>query len=492
MYNVLLVDDEMPALRLLQAIMEKYAEHFAVAQSCSGGKAALSFLKTHDDIDLLLTDISMPDMDGIQLAKKARELRPNIHIVIISGYAEFEYAKGAIEAAVDDYLLKPVSLSHMKKMLQKVKGKLDEELENLLPGLLTALLTERDCDQAWLRRLYGTERYYFALVRWGNLRIPQSELKTTAPIPLSVANFSALNGRDENEQLLFAKANMPAIDFQSAVKAYMATRQNATSTIVFSRNSNAFSALGDFYSRASRALERKAVIGRHQYVFLSNTAPSLDSPHISSSTIKRLEIFIQDGNTRMIKEIFLSLAVDWEKRQVTQLYVSMMTQQLVHFVLSLGLGQGRQQEFIVRELNDLLRYAVSYGELMAGLYSALFDNNTLRDKRLSPEDLYSFAVRTIQEKYAQPISIQSICADVGISQTYLSRLFRKYGNTSFNTFLVQCRMDNAKAMIREHPKMPLHQVATCVGYDDYAYFSKVFHQSVGCTPSQYAAEDRDR
>ena len=112
MYKVLLVDDEMPALRFLQTIIEKFARELTIAQSCLSGEAALAFLR-ENKVDLLITDISMSGMDGIALAHAARALQPEIHIVIVTGYAEFEYAKGAIQAAVDDYILKPVSVSHM-------------------------------------------------------------------------------------------------------------------------------------------------------------------------------------------------------------------------------------------------------------------------------------------------------------------------------------------------------------------------------------------
>ena len=122
MYKVLLVDDEMPALRFLQTIIEKFARELTIAQSCLSGEAALAFLR-ENKVDLLITDISMSGMDGIALAHAARALQPEIHIVIVTGYAEFEYAKGAIQAAVDDYILKPVSVSHMAEVLGKIKEK---------------------------------------------------------------------------------------------------------------------------------------------------------------------------------------------------------------------------------------------------------------------------------------------------------------------------------------------------------------------------------
>lgn len=89
MYKVLLVDDEMPALRFLQTIIEKFARELTIAQSCLSGEAALAFLR-ENKVDLLITDISMSGMDGIALAHAARALQPEIHIVIVTGYAEFE------------------------------------------------------------------------------------------------------------------------------------------------------------------------------------------------------------------------------------------------------------------------------------------------------------------------------------------------------------------------------------------------------------------
>jgi two-component system response regulator YesN len=94
-------------------------------------------------------------------------------------------------------------------------------------------------------------------------------------------------------------------------------------------------------------------------------------------------------------------------------------------------------------------------------------------------------VHYIEENYAQPLSMQSVCDEIGISQTYLSRLFRKYSETTFNAFLTRCRMEAAMKLLRDKPDLLLRDVAACVGYDDSSYFTKVFHQYTGKTPSQF-------
>ena len=91
MYRVLVVDDEMPALRFVRSIIEQFAKDFQVVATASSGEHALEHLR-QQSVDLLITDISMHGMNGIELAQSARAMQPNIHIIIISGYGEFEYA----------------------------------------------------------------------------------------------------------------------------------------------------------------------------------------------------------------------------------------------------------------------------------------------------------------------------------------------------------------------------------------------------------------
>lgn len=342
MYRVLIVDDEMPALRFVRSIIEQFAKNFQVAGTAASGEQGLQFLQQHS-VDLLITDISMHGMNGIELAQAARAMQPNIHIVIISGYGEFEYAQGAIQAGVDEYLLKPVSISKMTAILQSLEKKMDADSSDLAASVL------------------------------------------------------------------------PAAD------------------------------------------------------------------------LKQLAYFISMSKYRMIKDYFLSLAAAWERDQVPQRQVWHMGRQLIHQTATVHQPVGNQLEETLTEFNEIIRCAGSYGDLMASLYTPLFDNGSVRDRKLSTQELYDYAVLYIEENYAQPLSMQSVCDEIGISQTYLSRLFRKYSDTTFNAFLTRCRMEAAMNLLRDKPDLLLRDVAACVGYDDSSYFTKVFHQYTGKTPSQFTS-----
>lgn len=489
MYKVLIVDDEAPALRFMQAIVTKYAPDFEIAAACQGAEEALAYLKAHR-VDLLLTDISMPGMDGICLAMEARSLLPSLRIVIISGYADFEYAQGAIQASVDDYILKPVTIPHITATLDKIKAKLDQARSAQEPSILSALLSGKKCEAEVLRQFYGDGKYHFAYLRWGNLvHFNEEPLASATPLDAQGLPFHILQGRTEEEHILYARADTSSADFQTAVKAYAAqTRSTASWTLIFSRNPASFSFFPDFVHRAEVLHRNTVIIGRHQYMYLAPLPRDEEKPHISSAVLKKLECFCQNGNKKHIKDLLFTLATDWEKKQTPQVHVYRMVQQLLHAVIPFRPTLASNQDALNRDIRDLMGSASHYGDLAVGIYTLLFDEGLNTDKRMSPEELYQCALDFIQEKYGEAISVNHVCAEIGISQTYLSRLFRKYGDTSFNVYLTQCRIEGAMKLIREHPDMRLRDVASLVGYDDSSYFSKVFHQATGRTPSQWAAE----
>ncbi len=189
----------------------------------------------------------------------------------------------------------------------------------------------------------------------------------------------------------------------------------------------------------------------------------------------------------MVKEYFISLAATWERGQIPQRHVWHMVRQLIHQIATVRPPIYSRLEDVLLEYNELIKCASSYGDLMSSTYSILFENGNIRDRRLSTRELYDYAIRYIEENYAQPLSMLSVCEEVGISQTYLNRLFRKYSDTTYSAYLTRCRMDAAVRLIKEKPNLLLRDVAACVGYDDSSYFAKVFQQYTGKTPSQYAA-----
>ena len=130
MLRVLLVDDEPFILRGMEELIDWKQEGFEIAGTASNGEEAFCFLE-NNNIDLILTDIKMPIMDGLELLKMIRnsESHKDVFFIILSGYADFQYAQEAIKYTCTDYILKPVEKDKLIQALRKVRGIKNIKLE---------------------------------------------------------------------------------------------------------------------------------------------------------------------------------------------------------------------------------------------------------------------------------------------------------------------------------------------------------------------------
>lgn len=129
MSNILIVDDQKFERDGVTALIKKFNYQLDVSQAENGEKG-LEYIK-NNPVNILFTDIKMPFMDGLELSKKATEMKPDIKIIIFSGYSEFAYAKKAIALGVIDYILKPINIQEFKYVIEKVMNKVLSDEKNI-------------------------------------------------------------------------------------------------------------------------------------------------------------------------------------------------------------------------------------------------------------------------------------------------------------------------------------------------------------------------
>ena len=166
-YKVLLVDDEEEAIEAIRLKLEWETLGFEVIGSANNGVKALELVERLQP-DVVITDIKMPYMDGLELARALNEDYQNIHIIIFTGFDEFEYAKEAVHLEIEEYMLKPINSQELSECLKRLKKTLDNEREeklnvkklehyfnaslpmfqtNLFISLIEGRITEADCEK---------------------------------------------------------------------------------------------------------------------------------------------------------------------------------------------------------------------------------------------------------------------------------------------------------------------------------------------------------
>ena len=143
MIKVVIADDEDRVCKLIQALINWEKMELELVGTASNGNAALDLIKEKHP-DILITDIRMPGCNGLELIEQARAINPELHMIIISGYAHFEYAQTAIKYGVGDYLLKPINQKELMDTLEEMKALIEEKRKNKEEFEINRLGREKD------------------------------------------------------------------------------------------------------------------------------------------------------------------------------------------------------------------------------------------------------------------------------------------------------------------------------------------------------------
>lgn len=484
MYRVILADDEITSIRYLKNIIHSFLPEYEIVAEAESGLAALDALK-RESADLLITDIRMPGMDGLALAKAAREMDEDLRIVIVSGYSEFEYAKGAISAAVDDYLLKPLAIDGVVEVLRAVSSRLDALYEEKRRAVFLGLLKGDAISCKWQERFLPKNLYRAALIRFGNLPLLRDNLIKSWTLPEIRLRDEVywITGRDEREFILIGTLDE---DRQSLSKYILDSPGDPSqaATVILLSSPRPPTDLHKSLAMMRKSLDDSLVIGRTQILSCPCREIKVASP-LPESELRKLENAIETGNPTALKELLVTWAVEWETVSVPQLWVEAYVDQITERAILRIPGLSSRRVQLRGELGEVFFTASTFGDVTLGVWDVLFGTFTQNDTR-EAEAIAADIQAYICHACVEPLTLQSAASFFGISQTYLGRLLRRYAHTSFSEYLTACRMNVAKNLIDAYPDMKLKDVAHCSGYEDPSYFSKVFLKQTGMTPSQYS------
>lgn len=496
-----MADDEAVIRNSIVEMIRQINGDFEVVAAVSDGQQVLEAVRQYKPA-IVLTDIKMPQMDGLELVGVLSRSYPEIKTVILSGYSDFAFAQQAIRYGVSSYLLKPVDEEALRETLLELQA-----------ALLAAARTHRRVVYAPNYRAVKdpSVRYGLFALCLGNLTIgtgSAAQYEQSQNLSEAIA-WRTLPGRifpqamdwtltDSDEAncktLCVALASGKGLDLESAGTALRtALEQNLPGvpvTVCTARQQFAQEDLWLCGQRMQNILRHKVILGAGQLLLLERDELETQQPLLSILQMRLDEQVRQaarrgsPGDVHKELQILLSYAVS---SRITQFNL----QKLIHRVWNVlqynwpeGLRDGEQAE-----LRLLERLAVTYDETMA-LSRILEAVDQLLGAAEAGEDrpaesLMDAVKAYLDQNYLTLENLEELTRVFPYSYTYLSRRFKQRYAVSLNRYVLTKRMELAKGLIENNGDMSLAEIGALAGYADNHYFSKVFKSYTGLSPSEY-------
>lgn len=523
-YRVMLVDDEEEVREGIREKMDWKSYGFDLVAEAANGQEAWESAKTLA-LDVVITDVRMPFMNGLDLCHNLRTMFPDISLVILTGYDDFDYAKRAIQENVMEYILKPVNSSEFTELMKKVRKRLDERLskqydierlkrqyEMSLPVLREQLLSrllDSSVEEAWVQEkiqevclnieggqwTVGLIRYHCGrnttyqrellphLIR----QLAQKELPRYCPVICFlyqdyVAVLATLKSQ-RDILLLINGMNQICLSAERYLKLKLEVGIGAAY--------NQLSQLRQSAAEAKNALDYQTMVGEESVVYIGDIEPQkAECMELESYSFRDLlaAMRLEDSsNIEMKVRQFLS-ALRTQKKPVSHYRLAIMelATELMRAIKPYALDEiddfsGQLVELsLLRNLNTPRLFEDKLIELCIQISHAMAQKRNNTSKLVVQE-----AQKYIQQHFSNPeLSLETLCSHLHLSTSHFSSLFKQETGGSFVNYLTEVRLDEA-ARLLDYTEMRVSEISQRVGYSDPTYFSHVFKKRYGISPMKY-------
>lgn len=490
MFKVMVIDDEPVALQHICSIIKMKCPNYELISTAENGQEGIEKIKIMQP-DVVISDVKMPLMNGIDLVRVIKEKYPNIFTIIVSGYQDFEYAKGAIQSGVFDYILKPVLPSNLESVLEKLAIKIEENFYKERNKILHQLFTGQEVKDKNLAKYFPFEKYYAVVIRKNGLP-RRFFLGNNIEVYSEMNEMITVFGRDEMEEMCMIPKEILFDDkIESFTKKMIEKKKDGIQylTVVYCKDSFTVAQMQEKVKMLYRVLDTSAVVGQNQILEVStykkNKVAKLNHASIKE-LLSKVDYLLKENQTEKLKKEITRLYRSWNEEHKPQLWMENMSRQILYLFRNYKKDASTEIECEYM-IEDAFFYATNIDELVDMLLEVMFQDLEECEAcmKVDTPQFFNSLTHYIKMHLSEQISLQSVCREFGVSQTYLSKLFRKYENQSFNRYLTSERMKRATALMKEDPQIFVKDVAGMVGYSDQFYFSRIFRSYMGECPSDY-------
>lgn len=522
MYQLFIVDDEEVVRKGIRELVQSADSDYTICGEAPDGELALPMIQELKP-DILLTDVRMPFLDGLALCEQVRAKMPWVHMLILSGHDEFEYARQAVSLGVDEYILKPVTLPQLLASLAKTVRKIEEERASFFAGLgaenalsqkratlighfLNSLLDESFSTPDMLRK---AEALGFSLTAGQYLvccldvraqdSTPENLLRRQFLILLErvLANRTDVLWAARGDAfLLLLKAGAREAILDTAYETAQALKHETERMLSASLSAGIGSIVQHLhelprsYQDAKRSLG--GLVGRPHGSILS--AADLESGLLPQFDFTeavpladRLRHVPQEDVDFLLAHHFGSAR---DEDQSSLLYRYYLLADLVVSSMRLMQRLDAEQPAILREAGSsetLMKAVATYDDTIAYAGKLLRAVILQRDHKQGVrygEELHR-ARDYIREHFADhDLSLNTVAAEVGFSPNHFSTVFSQQMGRTFVEYLTDYRVEQSKRLLRE-TDLKLSDITYAIGYSEPHYFSYIFKKYTGISPSVY-------
>lgn len=463
MISVLIVDDEYLIRSLIRNSVRWEAYGMEVVGEAGDGESALSFIRTFQP-QIALVDINMPILNGLELAQKVREGNYKTHIIFLTGYRDFEYAKQAVTYQAFDYLLKPIDADELAETLIRLSGQIAREQR--LVDHVQKIEKQSDRGKRLLR-----ERFLRRLV-FGRMHMTQQQLTEQMrrlEISLEPRNLAVmvveldLTDRNEDDGLyVYAVLNMleELLEASGGFSHIEGISEIDNCAVVLCNADGEGRELCRLLREAWQELT--GIVGEH-FPFT-----------LTAGVSRRYQGYDRLGTA--MQEAMDALGEKFYHSDRSLFFQSEAPSQTGNLA-------------IFRSFNfEELQLHIHSGEREEGLQIFREFFRQLREEQ-APEavsKMVHMAKEHIQQNYtSSDLSLKKIAAAVFAAPAYVSSLFKKEMGLSVTEYITVCRMQRAAELLHSRPDSSLTAISEQVGYTDPYYFSRCFKRYYGVTPSKF-------
>mgnify|MGYP005775994045 FL=1 len=498
MMNILIADDEKierEGIRYLLSLEKGERRIFEAAN----GKQAMQILRT-ENIDMILTDIKMPVMDGLELARRAKELFPEIRIVIFSGYNDFTFAQEAIRYGVTDYILKPVDPDNFHEIIEKAEKNIRERQAEENREIRRQNFLQQYFLQNYLysgkKEILEKAGEFVDLDKWNGWHCAILIETDTAFFDTAEENFPGelqkelrrvffyLNLNERQSLLLFQDVYCDYLLVANHLYTFLKRNYMVRIYLSVSRKFDGCECLPEILGQLEQQMEEKFYHPEKHIFSCEEEELKMAAGEVQDSQL--MQMISEDISRKDTEQLWKHFECLKEKYSSNTQFSAMY----IKFVFSNVIQELFQENQFADEhrLEQEIDRLYSCGNIM-DILKVTEDNireyEKFLERSISESRNEVAAVKNyIYQHYGEDLNLEMLAEKVYLSSGYLSFIFKKETGMNLNRFIKVFRMEKAGEFLRD-TNMKVAQISEKVGFANVSYFCRSFREYYGCSPESY-------